>query len=66
MDKKMRCKKMKRKYVEPSIEMYVVVLEGGIAQASYVAPPEITPWEEGGIIGDAANNAEGGDIYLEW
>jgi hypothetical protein len=59
----------KKNYVPPGIEIHRVIMETSIAD-TVMYFKGISPWTEGGTIGDGANdnlgNAEGGDIYVTW
>ena len=56
--------KVKVNYETPTLKIYRVVLEEGLAQTGVAVSvePRLLDWEDGGIIGD--NPTDGGDIYL--
>jgi len=50
-------------YEAPTLKVYRVALEDGLAQTVAVSvEPRLIDWEDGGIIGD--DPADGGEIYL--
>jgi hypothetical protein len=53
---------MQKKYVNPEVSIYRVVMETAIAGP--VVSVQTDNWEDGGVIGDEAD--EGGDIYIAW